>query len=195
MVETLDWLGYELSELSLGDKRLNWRAVETGRKLARMPEGSIPKACEDWADTKASYRLFANEKTTAEKLLEPHYQRTGQRASSYKRVLAIQDTSYLNYTHHPKKEGLGPIGSYGKNGLSGLVMHSSLIINDEGLPLGLASQEIWARDEQTQKMKPEERRKLPIEEKESYKWLKAVNQTLKVIPHQSQVINVGDCVR
>lgn len=68
-----EWLAEELSEVSLGDKRLNWRLLDTGVKLAAKPSVSINQACDDWADTKASYRLFANKKTTAEKILEPHY--------------------------------------------------------------------------------------------------------------------------
>ena len=58
------WTAYELSEISLGDKRLNWRLLDTASKLAARPSLSINQACDDWADTKAMYRLFANAKTT-----------------------------------------------------------------------------------------------------------------------------------
>ena len=108
-----EWLAYELSEVSLGDKRLDWRLLDTASKLAAQPGAPINQACDDWADTKASYRLFDNEKTTAAKILSPHQARTGERAAGYERVLAIQDTSYLNYTHHPQKAGMGgcPLGA------------------------------------------------------------------------------------
>jgi hypothetical protein len=186
-----DWLAYELRGVSLGDKRLDWRLIDTGSKLAKQASGTINQACEDWADTKASYRLFANPKTTYEKIQAPHQQRTAQRAQKYEQVLAIQDTTFLDYSHHPEKEGMGPIGT-SKQTLTGLVMHTTLLTSTEGLPLGLASQEIWVRPERVKQMKPEQRRKLPIEEKESYKWLKALSQTVEVVPEGTQVISIGD---
>lgn len=185
------WLAHELEDVSLGDKRLNWRLLDTGSKLEANPGASINQACDDWADTKASYRLFDNKKTTAEKILEPHMARTRARASKYKRVLSIQDTTYLNYTHHPEKSGMGPIGTTQQT-LTGMVMHSALLTSELGLPLGLASQKIWVRPEEAKQLDREERRKRPIEAKESNKWLTALTQTVQVIPSETQVITIGD---
>ena len=188
---TPEWLAEELREVCLGDKRLNWRLVDTGVKLAAKPSVSINQACEEWADTKASYRLFANEKTTAEKILAPHYKRMGERAVGQGRVFAIQDTSYLDYSHHSQKEGMGPIGT-GQQKLTGMVMHSALLMSEAGLPLGLASQEIWVRPEATKQTDAEERHRLPIEEKESNKWLKALGQTVERVPADVQLVSIGD---
>ena len=189
--ENQDWLEMELSEVSLGDKRLNWRLIDTGKKLAARPSGSINQACDDWADTKASYRLFNNEKTTAEKILLPHQERTKERIAGHERVLAIQDSSYLNYSHHPAKKGMGPIGTTEQN-ITGMVMHTTLITTCAGLPLGVAGQEIWSRPEEAKQMSPNERRKLPIKEKESNKWLKGLDQAKKVTPDGTKVVNVCD---
>jgi hypothetical protein len=186
-----DWVAYELAEVSLGDERLNWRLIDTMGKLATKPLASINQACEDWADTKASYRLFDNEKTTAEKILSPHYRRTGERAAGHKRVFALQDTSFLDYTAHPEKQGMGPIGTPAQ-AITGMVMHSSLAVSEVGLALGLFSQDIWVRPEIADQLTPQERRRRPIEEKESYKWLKALDQTVNWVPEGTQVISIGD---
>lgn len=186
-----DWLAYELSELSLGDKRLDWRLMDTAGKLAKSLTGSINQACDDWADTKATYRLFDNKKTTAEKILVPHQNRTKERIADQELVLAIQDTTYLNYSHHAQKVGLGPIGTVQQQ-LRGLVMHTVLVTTTTGLPLGLLSQQIWSRDEQAKQMTVDERRKIPIEEKESYKWLTGLSQTVEHMPAGTQVVSVGD---
>jgi Transposase DNA-binding len=185
------WTAYELSEVSLGDKRLNWRLLDTASKLAAHASVSINQACEDWADTKATYRLFANEKTTAAKILAPHQERTKARMSGYEWCLAIQDTSLLDYSHHPSKEGMGPIGTTQQT-LQGMVMHSVLASSLEGLPLGLLSQQIWSRDEQAKQMTATERRKLPIEEKESNKWLVALSESVKHKPEQTKLVTVCD---
>jgi hypothetical protein len=101
------WLVDELHDVALGDKRLERRLLTTGAQLAARPSGSINQACAAWADTKAAYRLFANAKTTAEKIRAPHYRRTRERARGHQRLFALQDTTYLNYTHHPATKGLG----------------------------------------------------------------------------------------
>lgn len=186
-----EWIKEELSTVSLGDKRLNWRLQDSAEKLASHPSVSINQACEDWADTKATYRLFANPKTTAAKILLPHQERTKARIKGQAIVLVVQDTSYLDYSHHPDKEGMGPIGTE-KQKLRGLVMHSSLALTTAGLPLGIVSQSIWAREEAPRKMTPAERKKVPIEAKESFKWLEALDEAQQHIPEGTRSVSVGD---
>lgn len=186
-----EWIKDELSSVSLGDKRLNWRLQDTAKKLASHPNVSINQACDDWADTRATYRLFDNAKTTAAKILLPHQERTKERMRGQAMVLAVQDSSYLDYSHHPSKQGLGPIGTE-QQGLRGLVMHSTLVLTSAGLPLGIVSQKIWARDEEPKQMTPAERRKVPIEEKESYKWLAALSETVHYTPEGTQCVHMGD---
>lgn len=185
------WTKYELSEISLGDKRLDWRLLNSASKLASRPSVSINQACDDWADTKATYRLFANKKTTAAKILSPHQQRTQERMAGQARCLVIQDTTLVDYSHHPCKTGMGPIGTTQQQ-TQGLVMHSALATTLHGLPLGLLSQQIWSRDETAQQLTADERRKLPIEAKESYKWLVALSESVKHKPANTQLITVGD---
>lgn len=186
-----DWLSYELQDVALGDKRLDWRFRDSAAKLAARPSGSINQACDDWADTKATYRLFDNEKTTAEKIQLPHRKRTQERILGHKLILNLQDTSYLNYSHHPSKTGVGPIGTTQQR-LTGLVMHTGLATTVTGLPLGILSQTFWARDKTAKQMTPDERRKVPIEEKESNKWLMALSQALEYLPEGTQMVTVGD---
>lgn len=190
-LESEKWTDYELSEISLGDKRLNWRLLDSAAKLAAKPCVSINQACEDWADTKATYRLFANEKTTMEQILAPHQQRTKERMRGHKYILAIQDSSYLDYSHHPSKRGLGPIGT-SQQTLNGLVMHSVLTVTTEGLPLGLLQQRIWARPETVKQMSSAERHKVPICEKESNKWLLSLSETVKWQPEGTRLVTMGD---
>lgn len=185
------WTAYELSEISLGDERLNWRVLDSAAQLASRPSLSINQACEDWAATKATYRLFANAKTTQAKILLPHQQRTQERMAGQSRCLVIQDTSLLDYSHHPSKVGLGPIGTTQQN-LQGLVMHSALVTTLQGLPLGVLSQQIWSRDETVNPLTAAEQRKVPIAEKESYKWLVALSESVRYKPANTQLITVGD---
>jgi hypothetical protein len=104
-----------------------------------------------------------------DKILEPHYQATVARMSREEVILAVQDTTTLNYTAHPATENLGPI-AYRKDRGIGLVLHDTMAFNREGTPLGLLNVQCWARDEKDFG-KRERRHKVAIEQKESYKWL------------------------
>jgi hypothetical protein len=187
------WSCEEFAGIELGDNRLNKRFLLVSADLAAQPQAPINQACEDWVSTKAAYRLFENEKTQPELVLCPHQQQTRKRMAAYTRVLAVQDTALLNYSHHPMTQGLGPIGTPEQD-LQGLVMHSTLVHSVEGLPLGLATQDIWAREEpeaeQPQNNKKKKAR--PIEEKESFKWIAALRGTVALAPPGVEVVTICD---
>jgi len=107
-------------------------------------------------------------------------------------VLAVQDTTALNYSTHPATENLGPIGSQ-EAGIVGLWLHSTMAFNAEGTPLGLLDVQCWARDAATFG-KRHQRRELPIEEKESLKWLRSFRRLAEVQRGLSatQLVSVGD---
>ena len=185
------WCLDELASVQLQDARLDRRCGELAVQLAMQPSGPINQACEDWADAKAAYRFFDNDKVTLERIRAPHHQRTVERIAQHKQVLAVQDTSFLNYTHHPQTEGLGAIGNKSQH-QRGLGMHSTLAVTTQGTPLGLLTQEFFTRPEDEPAHRPEECRSLPIEEKESYRWLQAFEQTLTLAPPGVEVITVCD---
>jgi hypothetical protein len=86
--------------------------------------------------TKAAYRFFENERMTAAELLAPHQWETQKQMVGHGLVLAVQGTSYLNYTHHPTTLGLGMIGGQ----QVGLVRHRTMAFTPGGLLLGLIPQ-------------------------------------------------------
>lgn len=185
------WCVDEFAAVELQDERLNRRCSELAAQLAMQPSGPINQACEDWADAKAAYRFFDNDKVSPEGIQAPHQQRTVQRMRQHKRVLAVQDTSFLNFTHHPKTSGLGEIGTKAQK-QSGFGMHSTLAVTTEGLSLGVLTQTFFSRPKGEPSHRPEELRLLPIEEKESYRWVQAFEQTLDLAPPGVEVITVCD---
>src|ERR1700678_1140313 len=48
-----DWLGRELGDCAFNDERLGKRFRSLLEQLSSSPGGSIPLACQDWANTKA----------------------------------------------------------------------------------------------------------------------------------------------
>jgi len=185
------WAATEFAEVELQDSRLERRCQELAVALGQQPTAPINQACEDWADTKAAYRFFDNCKVTPERTVAPHQKRTVQRMKSHRLVLNVQDTTSFNYSHHPETEGLGAIGNKEQD-QRGIWMHSTLAVTPAGTPLGLLSQAFWTRPVDEPSHQPNEVRKLPIEEKESYRWLQAFEQTLELSPEGVEVVTVCD---
>ena len=185
------WAAEELADVDLKDTRLNRRCQEIAIALGEQPTAPINQACEDWADTKAAYRFFDNEKSQPEAILAPHYRRTVERMKENGLVLAVQDTTFFNYTHHPQTIGLGAIGNKNQK-QRGFGMHTTQAVTADGLPLGLLTQTFIMRPIGETSHKVGELHKLPIEEKESYRWLESFGQVIALAPEEVEVVTVCD---
>ena len=139
------WAVMELEDVDFGDARLEKRLWAVAEDLSRQPEYPINQASHDAAATKAAYRLFDNEKVTPERIFAVHRKRSLERMQKEPVVLAIQDTSFFNFSSHKKTKGLGPIGDSDKDA-QGLIRHSTLAVTPRGLPLGVLSHRCWARE-------------------------------------------------
>jgi hypothetical protein len=166
-----DWAEEEFGTARLGDARLVRRLMEIARDFYARPQANIPQACQTRSRTKAAYRFLENKNNSMEKILGSHYESTLKRAGQEKLVLAVQDTTELNYSAHPATTDLGLIGSK-QGGPIGLIVHDTLCFNQRGTPLGLIYNQVWARDP-ADFGKKHLRSKLAIEQKESNKWLKS----------------------
>ena len=187
-----DWAEEEFGNAGLGDWRLTKRLILMVRDFYAKPQANIPQACQSRARTKAAYRFLDNKESNREAILSSHYQSTMNRIKEEGVVLAVQDTTSLNYSLHPATENLGPIGSRG-NEVIGLMVHDTMAFNLEGTPLGLVNVQCWARDLEKYGKK-HQRHKLPIEEKESNKWLvsfKSASELQKQCP-KTVIVSVGD---
>lgn len=189
--EYADWAEEEFGAVEFYDPRLTRRLTDLARDFYHQPQSPITQACGSHTKTVGAYRFFNNERVTMEKLLRAHTESCIERIRAHEVVLAVQDTTTLNYTDHPTTEGLGPIASDKKS--MGLVVHDTMAFTPDGTPLGLLDVQSWARDIEDFGKK-ERRKQLPIEQKESIKWLKsyrAVHEVQKACPN-TMLISVGD---
>jgi len=189
---TRDWAAAELAGAKLGDRRLTERLLTLARDCYARPQAQLPQACATRAKTKAAYRFFDHARVTLQSLLAPHYQATAERAAAQAVVLAVQDSSGLNYTAHPATEGLGPLNTKADASL-GLWLHDTLAFTPAGLPLGLLDIQLWARDAEAAGQR-ETRHARPIEDKESRKWLTSHAAASALQQHcpDTLVVSVGD---
>ncbi len=179
----------EFKKTPIKERRIVNRLINTVETLANSPGESIPKACQCKAKTKAVYRLLSNKKVNPGAILAGHRGETLKRIKQHEVVLSIQDSTLIDYTSHPKTKGVGPTSD--GNGLIGLFMHTALAVNTNGTSLGILAQKIWSRTHE-EIGKGKRRKQLSIEEKESYKWLETMDQSLEGIPKNTMVVNVCD---
>ena len=187
-----DWADEEFGTVALGDARLHQRLRTLARDFYTRPQANVPQACGTRARTKAAYRFFEHKDVTMNAILAPHREATTQRLARERVVLAVQDTTSLNYSTHAAAAGLGPIGTQ-VTGPVGLHVHDTMAYSVEGMALGLLDVQIWARDP-AEFGKRHHRYERPIEQKESVKWLRsfeAVAAVQRQLP-ATTVVSVGD---
>jgi hypothetical protein len=101
----------------------------------------------------------------------------------------VQDTTTLDYSSHDETEGLGNNTRYTKG--KGLLLHTTMALSGAGMPLGIMAQKYWTRDpdEWGKKIR---RKKSGIEDKESYRWLEALEESNEGIPGDILTVTIAD---
>jgi len=182
------WALAELGGARLGDARRTARLVAIAAAVAEQPTGTLPQACLTWAAAKGAYRFFGNESVDADEIVSAHREATVERVGHYSTVLAVQDTTEFNFSHHPATKGLGPLG---RKGQVGFFVHSCLALSPDGVPLGLLGQYRWVRSFEEIGIK-HKRRQRALEEKESYRWQAMLEDSTRSIPSTTRVVTIAD---
>ena len=147
------WFDEELSGCRLGDGRLDSRLRQLVEQMKAGFGESIPLACQDWANTKAAYRFFSNDRVSEEDILRAFSTRH-RFAASDGPILILHDTTEFSWRRRrPEAVGFTTKVSSGKDKsgrdrmhpVCGLLMHSSLVVTTDGLPLGMAAVKFWTR--------------------------------------------------
>lgn len=139
----MTWATTEFRNLDLGDKRLKNRAIKLIENLAKSPKSSIPESCQGWAETQATYRFYANENVTWDKVLQGHADNVEERIrlSDSAVILCLQDTTELDF-NGKQTEDLGRL-SY--DAQRGMYLHPTLCVTPDRIPLGVTDAWMWAR--------------------------------------------------
>jgi len=126
------WAQHEFEFAQLGDQRRTKRLVKVAAGLAANPGGTLPQAFPQWPELKAAYRLMDQPGVTFEHVIAPHLARTREACRQPGEYLIIEDTTDLDFTHHPATEDLGVIGDgHGR----GFALHSALAVRVEAWTL------------------------------------------------------------
>ena len=192
------WTEQEFGGAPLGDERLSRRLVQSATVQATNPMRSFPGAAEgDQALIKGHYRLLDkpdDSAVTMDNILRPHREQTIRRMKAEKTVLCVHDGTDINLNGAAQTTGLGSIGSNQTGAQTlGLHLHSTLVVTDEGLPLGVLGARCNAPVSRTEEEKAAPG-KVPLEEKKTYPWFLALRDCEAVaedMPH-TQLVQVMD---
>jgi hypothetical protein len=201
------WIDNEVGGCHFKDVRL---AKRFSKLLGMMSDGigeSVPYACQDWANTKAAYRFFSNDDVSEDQIMAGHFQATrGRLSRANQKILMLHDTCEFSF-QRDKDSKIGLLGrpSWGKHRgqdgrikyitVRGILMHSSLAITLDGLPLGLAAIKFWTRKQfkgcnaLKKKINPT---RVPIAEKESIRWLENLRQSTALTSNPRDCVHIGD---
>ena len=199
------WHDDEVVSEGLPDRRLARRLRRLIDQMSAAPGQPLPAACGDWAATKAAYRFFDNPRITEHGVLAGHFAATATRcAASEGPILILQDTTEFIYSRaQPGKIGFTKTINAGryKAGqpntvtLCGVLLHASLAVTLSGTPLGLTAAKLWTRTKfkgtWTLKRHVNPTR-VPIETKESYRWLENLRQSMALVGAPERCVHVAD---
>lgn len=105
-------------------------------------------------------------------------------------ILLIQDTTSISYGNRKAIEGMG---YYCDSAQRGMLVHSCIAVTDTGIPVGLLFQEAFTRIERKDSSQTKEQKKLlPIEKKESFRWISFLRQIHEKLPSSLKRLTVCD---
>lgn len=178
----------------LPDERLVSRHEAIQRSLLNNCLHSIRQLTTTSSEAKGFYRFLQNERVDEDLLISNMASRCAE-ASRGKMVLCIQDTTEINlYNHKNRLKRDNSIGSTNSSDhCLGFLMHPSLVIDAQSyIPYGFSHIKLWSRPEDMPKKSERGYKKLPIEQKESYKWIESSEQARDILEETEFALIVQD---
>jgi hypothetical protein len=187
---TEDWISQEMAAVALGDKRLKVRAQQILQERWARPSNSFYTSFSSAGQFNKAYQFIENPRPqiSLSGLLAGHHEQTLRRMAAEKVVLLAQDTTGLSYGGLEETTGLGQLTDPTSRGL---FLHSLQAFRLDGIPLGTAFTEVWARPAQSDTAK---RNQQSCDEKESGRWVRALQQASRCAQQmpQTQVLVCAD---
>lgn len=140
--------------------------------------------------------MINNDKVTCTSITEAYRRncRDSVKMSGSRHVLCIQDTCEVNYEAHSlrmRKKGRKP--GCVSNEEAGCFLHPSFVIDAETYaPYGFSYIKVWNREEGKANCRERSYKKLPPEQKESFRWSEAIDSTRELLGGEPAVTMLSD---
>ncbi len=172
----------ELTDLE--DMRLLHRGNKILNDLFSKSIHSIRQLSSTNADAKGFYRFLQNDRVSEDDIIF-NLSENCKSLCHGRFVVCIQDTTEINLSSHSnrikKNSDIGTTNAKNEKGL-GFMLHPSLVLDAAtAIPYGYADIKVWNRPMAFSSKFERKYQTLPIEEKESYKWLEVSENTKKAL--------------
>lgn len=169
------------------------RANNFLKSMAKKVSSSVLSISKNWADAMGNYRMLDNENVELEDIKQGIVNDCARKADC-QHALIIQDTTQPNYEKHRERiikgSGLGVIGD---NKSLGYFLHPTLVMDaEDGNVYGVSDIKTWIREEDREPKKEGGHKEIPIEQKESYRWLDSIVQSKKILTGCEMTTAISD---
>lgn len=176
------------------DKRIDQRANKTLENIVQKGSVVINKCCDTITDKIGAYRMLNNERFEESLIKQSIYNNCNKYVQD-NHVLCVQDTTEINYTSikgriQANDPDLGPVRM---NSNLGFFCHPMLVLDATSqMPLGFSYVKMWSRDKNRGNKDARKYQTLPIEDKESYRWIEAVKESNRSLPSNVHKTIIAD---
>jgi hypothetical protein len=167
-IQAIQWATEELGHAALGDVRRTRRLVSMASSVLMRPGGSVGAVFDNLAELHGAYDFVENDAVDPRAILAAMGVAAATRATKYPFVYVATDGTAITLTDRTRSKETGRIGTNAYKA-RGDKIHSALVIDPEGIPLGLCAQCQWQRP----RAKAKNRNRRRTEEKETHHWLDA----------------------
>lgn len=176
---------------NFGDKRINVAGTKFFKAICERGISIIKKIALNRAEQVQFNRLIWNDKVSINEIERSAFEKTSKLSENCEHVAVIHDTTELNFDNHKNK--IKDLGTVGNDRDIGLFFHPSLAIDvRDNFVLGISAIKYWDRDPNRDRNKINKRKNLPIEEKESYRWIENAIKSKSILGKAKLITHIAD---
>jgi hypothetical protein len=174
-----------------GDQRLDARVRSMVAAMSQQQSVVVRQLGSTRSEQAGYYRLLNNANVLPEQIIE---ELTGGHNAQGEHLLLLSDSTEANFqTHRGRIKANSGLGKVGNNNDIGLFLHTTLAIKaDSGCVLGYADVQYWTRQHAEPTTQHRRYKKLPIEQKESYRWISSLANSTERLRGAAMLTFVAD---
>lgn len=181
-LSTRSWALEEFGHSELKHRARTKRVVSMAAALAERPDGRMTQVFSESASREAAFRALENEHILPRALVEASTCAAVKRAAAFDDIVIPVDGTCLSLGSSPAKD-LHLLGDR-RTTTRGLYLYHSVLVSYGGEMFGVGHQEYYDRQLRKERISRNERRRMPIENKEIRHWLVCIKENERAFAEQ-----------